>query len=410
MPISVSPLRPLPVHLDTPPTVLIIFILHLRTRLQPPLRHANHQATLKHKRTAPRTHFRRLQLCIRRTFKALRIRAMPTHHVMQTRAPRYKPTGSALFRIVPALNQPHELTHGIPVVPRRTKRVLAHQPPRRENHKVRDRGARRVGQRAQHRENGRVWVVERHGADGVEAAQVILVRVVHPMPRHHVERSVPLSRRIQAVGEFGRHRVLRGSVESHSAAVLVEARHGRLEIARIGEAVGSKRPELGEREVALVQLEGIAANWGGAVGEVHGEFEASWDDGDLHGPHEKPAQFGADVERALLRDKQEVAVGRVESLGGAHGLARGKDIHAQAGFQGGVARAGNEVQSGDEVGVFGGMLERVPADLRGKVVELCSSGLFEVDAACLSGLLVTVDGLFCSWLEGRVCAGRQDAV
>lgn len=41
-------------------------------------------------------------------------------------------------------------------------------------------------------------------------------------------------------------------------------------------------------------------------------FGAPWDDGNLHGADEEMAEFGADVENAVLGDDEEVAVGAVE--------------------------------------------------------------------------------------------------
>lgn len=329
MAIRFRPFRLLPMHLHPAPTMLTILTLYLCTLLQPPLRHAHHQTTLKHKRTAPGTHLGRLQLGLPRPLVALRVRPMPTHDIMQARAAGHKAAGPALLSVVAARNQAHELAHCVAVVPRRAERVLADQPSRREDHEIRNRRARVLRHAAQHGEYGRVRVVEADAADRVEAAQVVLIGVIRPVPRDDVKGRMSLRGRVEGIRELGRHRVLGGAVKRDGAAVLVKGGHGCLEVARVGQPVAPYGAQLGQRKMALVKLQGVAADWL-VVGQVDGELGAAGDDGDLEGADEQPALLGADVEDARLRDEKQVAVGGIEGVGGRHGGGGGEDIHAKA--------------------------------------------------------------------------------
>lgn len=176
---------------------------------------------------------------------------------MQARARRLEPT--ARLRVVVSADQPHELGHGVAVVPRRAEGVLGDQPARREDDDVRDGGAGVVGGAGEDCVDGRVGVVEGDGADGVEAAQVVFVGVVVAVPGDDVEGGVALAR-----GEEG---VVELAVEPVFAALflVVEGGHGRLEVSGVGEAVGADGAQFGELVVALVELADIASY--GAVGE-----------------------------------------------------------------------------------------------------------------------------------------------
>lgn len=328
MPIGLRTRRPLPVDLDAAPAVLAVLLLDLAARLEPPVRDADHQAALEHEGAAPGADLGRLELRVPRALVAVGVRAVPAHDVVQARAAGHEPALAALLGVVPALDEAHELAHRVAVVPRRAEGVLADQPARREDDEVGDGGAHVVRRRRQHGEDARVRVVEADAADGVEAAQVVLVGVVVAVPRDDVEGGVRLGRLVQAVGELGRHRVRVGPVERHAAAVLVEGRQGRLEVPRVGEPVGPDGAQLREREVALVQLEGVAAC--GARGQVDGELDAARDHGDLHGPDEQPALLGADVQHALLRDEEEVAIRGVEGVFCVHRLRRREYVYANS--------------------------------------------------------------------------------
>ena len=102
-----------------------------------------------------------------------------------------------------------------------------------------------VRRRRQHREDARVRVVERDGPDRVEPAEVVLVRVVESMPCDHVERRVSLLRGVEMSGKLGEDAPFR-------FGVFIKVGYGRLEVSRVGEAVGADGSQLRECEVALV--------------------------------------------------------------------------------------------------------------------------------------------------------------
>lgn len=328
MPIGLRARRPLPVDLDAAPAVLAVLLLDLAARLEPPVRDPDHEAALEHERAAAAPDLGRLELRVPRALVTVGVRAVPAHDVMQARAPGNEPACAALLSIVPALDEPHELAHRVAVVPRRAEGVLADQPARREDDEVGDGRPDVVRRRRQHGEDARVRVVEADAADGVEAAQIVLVGVVVPVPCDHVEGRVRLGCLVQAVGELGRHRVRVGPVECYAAAILVEGRQRRLEVSRVGEPIGPDGPQLREGEVALVQLQGVSANW--ARGQVYGELDSTRDHGDLHGPDEQPALLGTDVQYALLRDEKEVSVCGVEGMLFVHRLCCCEDIYANS--------------------------------------------------------------------------------
>lgn len=118
-------------------------------------------------------------------------------------------------------------------------------------------------------------------------------------------------------------------------------------------------------------------------------LDAAGDDGDLHGPHQQPAKLGADVEVALLRNDQEVAVGRVKGRVGVHALTSGVDEHSQALLLRGIASAGHEPHAGHEVEVARLIVVKgVPSQLVGDVAQLGGVGALLLGAGGLGGRLV----------------------
>lgn len=90
-------------------------------------------------------------------------------------------------------------------------------------------------------------MVEGDGADGVEAAEVVFVRIVKTVPSDNIIRSVVLGGCEEVAVEFGEDGV-------GPCRVLFVGCDWGLEIASIGQAVGSDGPEFGKLEMALVQL------------------------------------------------------------------------------------------------------------------------------------------------------------
>ena len=397
--VTVTPnLHPLPlplVHTRPPksrpqhlPTLPIIPLLHLPTLPQPPLRHPNHQATLKHKCHAPLPNLHRLQLRPTRLLMRRSVRPMPRHHIMQRRAGGLEPP--ARLGVVLAVDEAHELGHGVAVVPRRAERIFRDQPARRENDKVCDGGARHGRRRREHRVDGGIRVVEGDGAQRVEAREVVLVRVVCAVPGDDVEGGVILRGGEEVARELAQD-------GPPGVCILVEGGDGDLEVARVGQPVGADGAQLRQREVPLVELEDVAAD--GAVGQLDAVLDAAGDDCDFVWADEEVAELCADVEDAVLGDDEEVAVGGGEGLVGRHAGARGVDEDAEALLHGGVACAGDEVEGVDPVdGVV--EVEGVPSELVGDVVDFFVGLVFRVGV---------VGGGFAG-LEVAVAARGEDAV
>src|SRR5215472_7552010 len=80
---------------------------------------------------------------------------------------------------------------------------------------------------------------------------------------------------------------------------VLEGRHGRLEVAGVGEAVGADGTSVGQRELGTVVLTDVAARR--AVDELDLEFDPPRDDADLARPGLDPAELGEEAQYPLLR-------------------------------------------------------------------------------------------------------------
>jgi hypothetical protein len=89
-------------------------------------------------------------------------------------------------------------------------------------------------------------MVERDRTDDIESAKIILERVVVAVPGDNIEGGVVLSCREESVVEFTVKLVLAFLL------FVVESGNGGLEIACIGQTVGSNGAQLWELVVALV--------------------------------------------------------------------------------------------------------------------------------------------------------------
>jgi len=120
------------------------------------------------------------------------------------------------------------------------------------------------------------------------------------VPGDDVEGRVRLLGCEEVAVEFGQHVPCR-------VRVFVKGRHGRLEVPRIGQAVGSNWSELGQLEVALVELEDVASH--GTVGKIHAVANAPRDNCNLVGSHQNMSELRLDVKHTMLQYNKEVAVG-----------------------------------------------------------------------------------------------------
>lgn len=165
-------------------------------------------------------------------------------------------------------------------------------------------------------------MVEGDGADGVEAAEIVLERVVGSMPGYDVEGSVCLCGGEEVPVEFAEDGVPRAG-----AVVLGESSNGALKVAGVRQAVTTDRPELGEGEVALVELEDVPSHGPVRQGDLVSDSAGNY--ADLVWADENAAQLGTDVEKAVLEYDEEVAIGAVECFIRIHGLAGGEDENAK---------------------------------------------------------------------------------
>lgn len=245
-------------RLDASPALLAVALLDLLAGAQSPFSDTDHEAALKHEGTAATADLDGGELGIAGTLVAVGVWAVAAHDVVQTGASGNEAAGAASLGVVAAANEAHELAHGVAVVPGRAEGVLTNQPAGREDDEVGDGGAGHAGRGRQDGEDGRVRVVVRDGADGVEAAQVVLVGVVVALPADDVKGRVGLVRVEERVVELDGDVERIAALGGRGAKVLAEMGHGGLEVAGVGEAVGADGAQLGEVEVALVQLESVA--------------------------------------------------------------------------------------------------------------------------------------------------------
>ena len=146
-------------------------------------------------------------------------------------------------------------------------------------------------------------MVEADRADGVEAAQVVLVGRVVAVPGDHVERGVIERRRPQ----IGRRTSPRSS--NVAVAVLVAGDRGE-EVARIGEPVGTDRTEIRQAQRRAEVLAYVAARR--SVRQLDAEAQAARHHGDLERRDVEHAELGGQSQPSLLRHDEQLAVGVVE--------------------------------------------------------------------------------------------------
>ena len=94
-------------------------------------------------------------------------------------------------------------------------------------------------------------MVERDRADGVEPAQIVSVRRVVAVPGDDVERRVIDLARPEISAKF--------RDQLHRAFAVFVPGDRRFEIARVGEAVGADRAEVGQAEMLAVVFADVAA-------------------------------------------------------------------------------------------------------------------------------------------------------
>lgn len=162
-----------------------------------------------------------------------------------------------------------------------------------------------------------------------------------------------------------------------------------MEVARVGERIGTNGTQLRQLEVALVQLEDVASHR--SVRERDAISDAAWDDADLVGADEQATQLRLDVEYAVLWDDEEVAVCRIEGFVCSHVFSGSVDEVTNPRFHSWVTRAGDEVQRVHPVHCLV-EVKGVPPQLVGDEVDLLPRLVFGVCVECavFAGLEVAV--------------------
>ena len=209
----------------------------------------------------------------------------------------------------------------------RPEGLLGDVPPLREGDEVGRVLARVIQRRAQDREERRVGVVAVDGAHGHEHLEVVAVGRQVAVPRDDVEGAA------FALGVMEGAAVLGDDLEGR--VVLLEGGDGRLEVTGVGHGVGADHAALGELEVARVDLEDVAAR---RTLHVDGEGDGAGQDGQLAGREREVAELGADVERAGVRQQQEVSV-VVDERAALHRAGGRVLVGREAAPRGRIARA-----------------------------------------------------------------------
>src|SRR5450830_1078938 len=186
------------VLLDVHPALIIIFLQ--RRRSQCMTRRLDDVTCLEHESHRISDLVRLAGIAAARLLKGRAVRTVTGHAIVQTGA-----AGTKAFRlgVVFAMNQAHELTRDIAVEPGWTESMFGGKPARRKDHEVQRIHTRRIALRLQHQEDGWIGMVIADRADGVEVTQIVLVRRVVTVPRHHVQRRMADLRLPQVAAEFG---------------------------------------------------------------------------------------------------------------------------------------------------------------------------------------------------------------
>ena len=147
-------------------------------------------------------------------------------------------------------------------------------------------------------------MVEQDRADRRKRRKIIFVGRIVAVPGDHVERRM---------AELG-HMELAAPFDDQPARRLLVLEPGdrRLEVARIGQAVGADRPAIGQRELGAVVLADIAARR--SVDQLDLEHQAARQDADLARLDLDHAHLGDEAHAAHLRHDQQLAVGVEEMI------------------------------------------------------------------------------------------------
>src|SRR5271156_5059495 len=162
-------------------------------------------------------------------------------------------------------------------------------------------------------------MVEAHRVDAVEARHVVLVGCVVSMPGDYIKRRMVEARRPEPAEELGD--------DFKFAFAVIEGGDRGEKVARVRQAIGSNRTEIGQSKWLAVIFADVATRV--ALEEVDPELDAARNRRQLSGLDLKNAAFGGEAKPSLLRQDQHLAIGVVKETV-SHRGGRGVDVNSQA--------------------------------------------------------------------------------
>ena len=226
-------------------------------------------------------------------------------------------------------------------------------------------------------------MIERNRVDAVEERQIVLVGRVVAVPCHDIERRVIDDGRPQPAQKF------RGDVEL--AFAIFKRRYGRLEVARIGQAICADRAQFRQPERQAIVLADVSARL--LLRKNHAEFDPARNHADLARRDLQNAELGMKAKRAQLRNDQHLAVGGVEEAV-LHRRVCGIEMNRHARLHRRIAVAAQRDDAVDEISLLFGNGQRIPAQLIGRRGNLekwpaanqsCRESLRRADASPMAG-------------------------
>jgi hypothetical protein len=141
-----------------------------------------------------------------------------------------------------------------------------------------------------------------------------------------------------------------------------KAATGARKVAAVGQAVRTDGPQVRQAERRAVAFADIAAH---RAGDLDAEADAAGDHHDLARRDVEAAELGDQMQVALLRHDQQLAVGVLEHPVDHRAVGQ-VEVRGHAGLGGHVAVAADRDQAVDEVGRLGRDLQRIPAQAVGR--------------------------------------------
>lgn len=138
-------------------------------------------------------------------------------------------------------------------------------------------------------------------------------------------------------------------------------------VPRVSQSIRTQWAQLRQLEAGAPDFEDVST--GGPVWQFHPETETALNNNNLAGLDKERTELGLDIESALLRDNQKLAVRVDESLL-LHAGVGNVDVCCETFAKRGVARARDGLETGHEVDLSaGGDVKWMPGKLGGRDVD-----------------------------------------